>query len=93
MDCFEFIWCFWGMAILWKHNLIVMNSSFSSPCYVGVNVCGKGKDYIFVNIYVSCNAALRNVLWSDLVERKRRSDGVEWCIGGDFNEVCIRKEG
>ncbi|XP_058766236.1 uncharacterized protein LOC131639797 [Vicia villosa] len=82
-----------GMAILWRKfsDSVFVNYSFSGLGYVGINVNWKGVTYNLVNIYASCQATERRSLWSNLVERKLASGNIEWCLGGDFNEV-IRRE-
>lgn len=72
---------------MWKKDTMVMNNRFSGTGYVGVKGRWKGKDFVFVNIYASCNAVLRHALWNKLVDRKGKCGGAVWCIGGDFNYV------
>ncbi|XP_058776636.1 uncharacterized protein LOC131650960 [Vicia villosa] len=80
-----------GMVILWDKSLSV-NFSFMDKGYIGINLSWKGGVYNIVNIYASCNAADRRALWSSLLDRRLRSVGEEWCLGGDFNEVSCREE-
>ncbi|KAI5445480.1 hypothetical protein KIW84_013638 [Lathyrus oleraceus] len=80
-----------GIIILWRKNLLCLNSSFRGRGYVGVNAMWKC-EYNLVNIYSPYNAADKKRLWSSLICKKRNRGGGGWIVGGDFNSILNRKE-
>lgn len=72
--------------------MLDLNFSFFGQGFVGLNVRWKGIVYNFVNIYAPCNGGARRLLWRNLVNTKMKYANEEWCLGGDFSEVCGRKE-
>lgn len=81
-----------GMEILWKKGLFKPIFSLRGVGFMGINILWKSIYVNLVNIYAPCNAVSRRDIWKDLLARKNKSSNVEWCIGGDFNEVTSREE-
>lgn len=73
--------------ILWIRGSLTINYSFKGVGYVGININWKGVDYNLVNIYAPCSVVDRRVIWSSLLDRRRKGGGNEWCLVGDFNKV------
>lgn len=59
---------------------------------MGINIRWKGGVYNFVNMYASCNTNNGRVMWRMLIDKRTNSSNEEWCLGGDFIEVCSREE-
>ncbi|CAK8560492.1 unnamed protein product [Lathyrus sativus] len=67
-----------GVAILWRKDLLKLSFSFRGIGFVGVNAKWRGQELFFVNIYYSCNLALKKMLWRKLVALKKIFGSFTW---------------
>lgn len=81
-----------GMDILWRRDYLSLNYSFVGKGYVSININWKRVCHNLVNVYTPCNMVERCLLWSSLLDRKRKNGCEEWCAVGDFNEVLYKEE-
>ncbi|XP_058760649.1 uncharacterized protein LOC131633997 [Vicia villosa] len=81
-----------GMLILWKKETLQVNFSFRGLGYVGINITKEGRPVNLVNVYAPNTVVQRRKLWEGLVHRRNRDSDIEWCLGGDFNEVTSSQE-
>lgn len=81
-----------GLVILWKIGSFEVNHNFIGKGFVGININWKGCCINLVNIYAPCCVSARRELWNCILAKSSAASNVEWCLGGDFNEISNREE-
>ncbi|XP_058741821.1 uncharacterized protein LOC131614218 [Vicia villosa] len=81
-----------GILTLWKEQALEVIFSFKGEGYLGIKFCMDNNFFYLLNVYSSCDASKKRVLWRKILDLKEDWDDGEWIIGGDFNAIKDRRE-
>lgn len=81
-----------GLITLWKLRLFYLVFSLAGEGFLRIHVIWRGKPFYLVNVYASRMYAKNKEMWNRLMKLKIRFQQGDWCVGDDFNFVCIPSE-
>ncbi|XP_058756965.1 uncharacterized protein LOC131630196 [Vicia villosa] len=81
-----------GILTLWKEKALEVIFSFKGEGYLGIKFYKDNKFFYLLNVYSSCEASKKRILWRKILDLKDTWKDGEWIIGGDFNAVKDRSE-
>lgn len=80
------------IIILWKKDTIEPIFIFKGEGFIRIQLIRKNNICYVVNVYSACSISLKNIMWRDLLELKKKMIDGEWVLGGDFNSIINAKE-
>ncbi|XP_057453055.1 uncharacterized protein LOC130744910 [Lotus japonicus] len=78
-----------GLLCIWRKDTFKLHDCLMGNGFIGLlGSWGEHEvDCVIVNVYSSCILEEKRTLWAQLVEWKRRSAVLAWCVAGDFNAI------